>query len=1157
MILPNTPTSVGVKASGLRALPTLAAMLVTAAWLLAVFVAPPPALASTPAPAWSVTSARAPTDFVPGDHSGQDSYLVSVTNSGGAPSDGSSITITDNLPSGLTLHPTGASASEGFGFSCSAAAPIVCTGTGTVPPGGVVTVSIPVDVAPNAPEEVTNHVSVSGGGASFVADTEQTPISAHAAPFTFQDFDGTLTNADGSPDSQTGSHPYEMTTTIEYTTAPDAEGHTDPAGSPKDINVALPPGLIGDPAAASRCTGEALRVGLEEPAHGCPIGAQVGVITLRQDTFNGPNEDEGTFAVYNMEPPPGKPAELAFGVSGVLVPIDFGVRTGTDYGLTASLSDVSAALAVTGSTLTIWGVPADPSHDAQRCPRIDLSTGVCDGTSEPSREPHSAGVLPAPFLTLPSPCSGPLQTTITADSWQAPGMFQTDSFLTHDNFGAPIGLDGCNQLSLEPSISIQPDTAAADSPAGLNLELAVPQNQDPAGLAEATLRAATVRLPAGVSVNPSSADGLAACAPNEISLGDASKPRCPTASKIGSVEVDTPLLPKPLTGAVYLAQQAQNPFASLLAIYVTAEGNGVLVKLAGHVEADPSSGQLTTTFENTPQLPFSEFKLELFGGARAPLSTPPTCGSYESAALFTPWSGEAHVSASSSFAITSGAGGAPCADPLPFSPALSAGSTNLQAGAFTLFGTTISREDGNQNLSAVQLHMPEGLLGKLSSVTPCPEPQASEGTCGPESEIGQTTVSVGLGSDPYTVSGGKVFITGPYKGAPFGLSIAEPAKAGPFDLGSGPCDCVVVRSKIDIDPQTSALTVTSDALPTMLQGIPLQLKHVNVTVDRPGFTFNPTNCSQLAITATIAAEHGASVPVSVPFEVANCATLPFKPRFSVSTQAKTSKANGASLHVKLTQKPGEANIHKVDLQLPLALPSRLTTLQKACSEAQFATNPAGCPPGSVIGTATAHTPVLQTPLTGPAYLVSHGGAAFPDVVFLLQGDERGGNIRIDVVGNTDIKKGITYSRFETVPDTPISSFETSLPEGPHSALAAFGNLCAQSLLMPTTLVGQNGAQVKQSTKIAVTGCRAVTITGRRVTGRSVVLRFSLTSKGTVTVTGSGLKRYRKALGAGLHQIKVPLSSAGLSMRRHRRRIKIRVALKSGAKVSDATTNLKL
>jgi hypothetical protein len=379
---------------------------------------------------------------------------------------------------------------------------------------------------------------------------------------------------------------------------------------------------------------------------------------------------------------------------------------------------------------------------------------------------------------------------------------------------------------------------------------------------------------------------------------------------------------------------------------------------------------------------------------------------------------------------------------------------------------TVSREDGHQHIATVTIHMPPGLLGRLSSVTPCPEPGAAQGACGPASLIGHTLTSVGVGPDPYTVPGA-VYITGPYKHAPYGLSIVTPAVAGPFNLGT-----VVVRAKIEVDPHTSALTVVSGPLPTILQGVPLQIKRVTVTVDRPGFTFNPTDCSQLPIAATISGEEGATAPVLVPFQVANCATLPFKPRFTVLTQAHTSKANGASLHVKVTSGPGQANIAKVRADLPKQLPSRLSTLQQACPDATFTANPASCPAGSVVGTAAAVTPVLDGPLTGPAYLVSHADAAFPDLVIVLQGE----GITLELVGNTDIKRGITISTFDTVPDAPISTFDLVLPQGPHSVLGANlpatakGSLCRQALAMPTSITGQNGALITQTTKIAVSGC---------------------------------------------------------------------------------------
>jgi hypothetical protein len=593
-------------------------------------------------------------------------------------------------------------------------------------------------------------------------------------------------------------------------------------------------------------------------------------------------------------------------------------------------------------------------------------------------------------------------------------------------------------------------------------------------------------------VNPSSADGLQGCSSAEIDLHGEGPAHCPNAAKVGSVEVTTPLLERPLPGAVYIAKQADNPFNSLLAIYIVVEGQGVIVKLAGHVELDPVTGRLKTTFEENPQLPFEDFKLHFFDGPRAPLTTPSSCGAYAATTQLTSWSRGTPIEPTiAPFTIGTG-----CIQ--GFAPSFSAGTTNNQAGADSAFTTTFSRTDQDQNLSAIALTTPPGLLGKLKGVTQCPEPQAGQGECGPESLIGEATTAVGSGSSPYWVKGGKVYLTGPYNGGPFGLSVVVPTTAGPFTLtGNGGPGREIVRASIHVDPHTAQITVLSDPLPTILEGIPLQIKTVNVTINREHFIFNPTNCSPLSVAGTIASTQGAAAGVSSPFNATNCAKLPFKPVFTTSTSGKTSKANGASLVVKVSQKPGEANIHKVNLQLPLVLPARLTTLQKACTEAQFNANPAGCPVASNIGVATAVTPVLNVPLSGPAYLVSHGGAAFPDVEFILQGQ----GVTIVLDGATDIKKGITYSKFETVPDAPISSFETVLPQGPHSALAANGNLCAstktvsvrkrvtihvhghakrvtktvkhtvsQPLTMPTTITGQNGAQVKQNTKISVTGC---------------------------------------------------------------------------------------
>lgn len=1093
---------------------------------------------AAPAPAWAVTSVAGPTDFAPNDSSGKDIYVVRATNFGGAETDGTPITLTDQLPPGVTLHLNGeppyhvlaAYDEAGNELACSPGPPITCTGGAVQHADRSVTMYVPVDVEPGAPSPLTNSVSVSGGGAASAFATESTPISEEPAGFGFQTAYGSLLDATGAPATQAGAHPYQMITSFELNTRLGFGALGAPDGGLRDATVDLPAGLIVNPTATPvKCTEAELETDLS--GGGCPAASAVGVVRL--STGAAETRTSGLEPLFNMVPPPGTPADLGFDAAGfgLYVHLRGGIRTGGDYGLTATTHDVSQFGEIVGFSAYLWGNPSDPSHDTTR--------GSCAAAENNSSCPVTPTATP--FLTLPSACSGPLTTTITADSWLHPGIYTPpETFPIRDLSGNPVGVTGCEKLDFSPQITAKPDTSTAEAPSGLNVDIKVPQEESLSGLAEADLMDATVVLPVGMAVSPSAANGLGACSPEQIGLTNANGAACPDSSKLGEAEIITPLLAQPLKGAVYLAQQGNNPFGSLLALYLVAEGNGALIKLAGHVEADPITGQLTTTFQNNPQLPFNELKLKFFGGPRAPLITPAGCGTYETKSALAPWSGTAPATPSDTFTINTGCASA-------FTPAFNAGTANNQAAGFSAFSTTFSRQGGEQRLGSIRLQLPPGLLGVLRSVPRCPEPQASQGTCGPETLIGHTTVGAGPGSDPFYI-GGNVFLTGPHNGAPFGLSIVTHVLAGPFDLGN-----VIVRATVRVDPHTAQITATTDSLPTILQGIPLDLRTVNVTIDRSGFMFNPTNCSALSVTGTITSTAGANAGVSSPFQAANCANLPFKPAFAASTQSNTSKANGASLVVKVAQRPGEANIHKVDLQLPLALPSRLTTLQKACTEAQFNVNPAGCPEGSFVGTAKAVTPVLNVPLVGPAILVSHGGAAFPHLEFLLQGE----GVEIVLDGETDIKRGVTYSRFETVPDAPITSFEAVLPEGPHSILAAYGNLCAKSLVMPTTIIGQNGAQVTQSTNIATTGCRAVTISQRKLSRGSVVLAFNLTAKGTVTVAGKGLKRYRKILNAGVHQIRVSLSRAGLAARKHHRKIKITVALKSGSNASGASTTVKL
>jgi hypothetical protein len=876
-------------------------------------------------------------------------------------------------------------------------------------------------------------------------------------------------NQDGTPDTQAGSHPFAFTTAIALREGTSEGKPVSAGGAPKDVEVSLPPGLVGDPEAMPFCSQQKFSENFAFVGVGneCPADTQVGVVSLDVSgiTYAGP--------VYNIVPPQGTPAEFGFTILGSPIILIPRVRTGSDYGISVSFTSIPQGFTLIHGGVTLWGVPADPAHNRQRGECYQYNVEVEDGR-HPEFKECPASTPEKPFLSLPTSCNGPLTVSARVDSYEEPGVYATDSTEMR-------GLTGCDHLDFSPRVVVEPEPAQAASPSGLSVEIQVPQSYDnPEGLAEANLKDTTVTLPAGVAVNPSAGDGLAGCSEEQIGLHDDIEEACPEASKVGEVEIRTPLLPRALTGGVFLAQQGNlagngsNPFRSLLALYIVVKDpySGTLVKIAGEVKPDTVTGQLVTTFLNNPQVPFDSLRLSFFGGPRAALVNPPLCGTYTTSTEMAPWSGGASASPSASFAITSGPGGAACASSQSFTPGLVSGTQSNQAGGFSPFSLTFDRSDAEQNMGRIQVTTPPGLLGTLANVALCPESQASQGACGSDSLIGHVTVGVGAGSNPFYVTG-SVYLTASYNGAPYGLAFVVPAVAGPLNLGT-----VIVRAAVNVDPHTAALTVTSEPLPQILQGVPLHIRAVNVTLDRERFIFNPTNCNAMAIQATMSSALGGSYPVATHFQATNCAALSFHPKFSVSTSGKTSRANGASLDARLLEpnvggqpilatNGGEANIARVKVELPKALPSRLTTLQKACTAQTFEANPANCPAASLVGYAKATTPLLPVGLSGPAYFVSHGGEAFPSLIVVLQGY----GVRVDLVGATFIsKQGITSSTFGAVPDVPVSSFELYLPEGPYSALAANGNLCTKKLAMPTEMVSQNGIVIHQSTPIQLTGC---------------------------------------------------------------------------------------
>jgi hypothetical protein len=957
------------------------------------------------------------------------------------------------------------------------------------------------------------------------------PVGFGSAGFGVEAYELTNELEGGEADTQAGSHPFQQTTTIFFNQT--AAGR--PVALPKDVHLKWPVGLVGNPTPLPKCTiAQFLTVG-KANVNACPADTQVGVAV---STVNELGAVTGLDALqtplFNLEPLEGEPARFGFYVPNAPVFIDPTVRDGEDYGITVNADNITQVESVLSSQVTVWGVPGDPVHDAERgwgC--LFATRGVLQKEQGiPVCEPQEQ-VHPPSFLAMPTWCSGhPMDSIVEADSWSEPGHVVKASTSEASVSQQPMPvLDGCNELPFGPSITVKPDTQAASSSSGLTVDVHIPQEEslNANGLAVADPRSITVALPEGVAVNPAGGDGLGACTEGQVGFEGFEElptepgvngpvfapgvlePFSPDSAKIGTATITTPLLAHSLEGSVYLATQNQNPFSppSLLAMYIVAEDkqSGVQVKLAGQVQlcetvgqqvdgmSCQAPGQLITRFENSPQAPFEDAELHFFGGERAPLATPARCRAYTTQAAFVPWSaepGEAPHTATSTFDITSGPNGSACPGAvLPFAPSLTGGSTSINAGSFSPLTTTIGRQDGEQDLQQVKLHMPAGLEGLLSSVKLCPEAQANTGACGPESLIGETTVAAGVGSDPVSVKGGRVYITGPYGGAPFGLSIVNPVKAGPFDLehdtanpAQDPaCDCLVVRAKIEVNPRTAELTITTDpsgphAIPHLIDGIPVQIKKVNVLVNRPNFTFNPTSCSPLSMTGAITGVEGASSPVSVPFQATNCAVLRFEPKAQVSTAAKPSKANGSSLAFKIAYPKGamgsQSWFNEAKFDIPKQLPARLTTIQKACLAAVFETNPAACPAASLIGHAIVHTQVLPVPLTGPVYFVSYGATKFPDAVLVLQGY----GVTVDLHGETFInnKTGVTSATFRDTPDVPFESIEVTVPAGPFSEFAsnlpasAHGSFCGQNLTMPTLFKAQNGLEIHQNTPVNVTGC---------------------------------------------------------------------------------------
>jgi hypothetical protein len=1041
--------------------------------------------AATPRPAWLISAAPVPAQFEAG---GTERILVRATNVGGVATEGaSSVAVT--LPPGLDA--TGAEASSRrVDVHCPPAAPTIsCELPAGIEASETVNITVHLEVEASPPAQASVAAAVLGGGGGEASTGFDVPLQGGIASFGFlRPLGAPLLEEDGAPSTLAASHPYEQALDFEFPTKEPqlliAAGHA------KDVRIDLPAGLVADPSATPvLCTEKQLESGARVGA-GCPDASVLGKVDVPVEIGALGNS---SIPLYNMVPPPGYPAELGTDVAeqGLFLHILPSVRSEGDYGISATVPDLPALTtkAVFGARSQLWGDPSSPLHDAER--------GICVSGAPGQQCPVEA--QQTAFWTLPAHCDGqPLTTAISANSWEEPDVFVHSSYESASLGGSPVAVGDCASLEFEPTIDAKPTTNLADSPSGLDFDLHQPQDTDKEERSNPPLRDAAVTLPDGMAVNPSQADGLGACTEQQIGYlaeapeagihFDKTPNSCPDAAKLGTVEVTTPLLvqrdashkleldpethlpiPRPLHGAVYLAEPFHNPFGSLLAIYLTVEDpeSGTFAKLAGQIEPDPETGQLTTVFRENPQLPIEDIRLHLFGGARGSLITPPTCGTHATGSDLESWSAPEipDASPSSSFQTSAEPGGGPCptsSGAAPNAPGFLAGTLTPQAGAYSPFVLKVSREDGSQRLAGIDTTLPPGLTGKLAGIPACSDAQIAQAqarsrpeegrlereapSCPPATEVGSVVVGAGAGPTPYYTTG-RAYLAGPYKGAPLSLAIITPAIAGPFDLGT-----VVTRVALHVEPETAQIHAVSDPLPQILDGIPLDVRSVALTMDRPNFVLNPTSCNPMAIAGTATSTLGQPAALSTPFQVGGCSALAFKPKLSLALKGSVKRSSNPRLIATLKAKPGEANVARAQVKLPHAVFLDQAHIRTVCTRVQFAAD--ACPAGSVYGRAEATTPLLGYPLSGSVYLRSNPAHLLPDLVAKLKGPASQ-PIEIDLAGKTDAVKAALRNTFEAVPDAPVSSFRLELFGGKRGLVEMSDGFC-KNRRATVQLEGQNG-----------------------------------------------------------------------------------------------------
>jgi hypothetical protein len=953
---------------------------------------------------------------------------------------------------------------------------------------------------------------VSGGGATPLSRSRALPLGPGATPFGVEQYELRPEAEGGAVDPRAGAHPYQLTATFNLDQNADERNATQreageheiyarPPAMPRNLHFRLPPGQLGNATTTPKCSAADFTTFLASSANNCPPDTAIGVALLT--IYEPSHVPNGTFPVplFNLEPAFGEPARFGFELAAAPIILDTAVRSGKagtadgDYGVTVSVSNTTQLANFISSTVTFWGTPGDPTHDNARgwgCLSPNYPGSFGKEANLPC-QPENQQKPPA-FLTLPTDCSTPFASAVEGDSWTDPTHTERQ-FLEPLAGADPFSLIGCNQLPFSPTIHSEPTSNAATSPTGLGFEINFEDegllSSKPGARAQSQMKKAVVSLPEGFTTNPSVAEGLKACSEAEYESSNLDGSQgCNQESKVGEVEIQSPLVEPTVHGSIYVAKQKENPNGNLLTLYMVARNPeiGVIIKQALKVEPNPVTGQLTTEVDNVPQLPFSHFKLFFRPGQRAPLVTPPACGSYTVKALLYPWSNPtAPVERESSFQITSGpeGQGCPSGGVPPFHPVLQAGSENPTAGAYSPFYTDITRKDSEQEITRFSIKLPTGMIAKLKGVSECSDAQIAlaksrevEGggtveqehpACPSGSEVGHTQVGTGVGN-VLAYAPGKLYLAGPYHGSPISLVSVTAAKVGPFDLGT-----VVVRFALDVNHETAEVSVdgaNSDPIPHIVDGIPVHLRDIQAFVDRPNFTLNPTSCAKKSTASTVLgsglnfASSSDDVPVTVssPFQVASCASLGFAPKLALNLVGKkTHRGALPAFKAVLTYPKGGAyaNIAKAQVTLPKSEFLEQGHLKNVCTRKVFETgaNPGeNCPANSIYGKARAVTPLLDQPLEGPVYLRTGYGTRLPELAAALNGPQ----ISITLAGTIDSvhKKGTEGSQirntFALVPDAPVEKFTLELKGGKKGLLVNSTDVCKGTHKALAAFTGQNG-----------------------------------------------------------------------------------------------------